>query len=312
MGNLLSNFFSIFTFSIAEGLIWSLLAIGIFITYRILDVADLTTEGSFPMGSAISAAMIVSGFSPILATLMAFVGGMAAGLLSGLIHTKLKIPALLTGIITMTGLYSINQRILGKKPNQPLLGEDTIFSYFEKLGLSNTLTVTIVGLIVVGIAVFGLYSFFRTEIGLSVIATGDNIEMSQANGINTDFTKIIGYMLANGMIALSGSLIAQNNGYADISSGVGTIVIALASIIISEVLFSKQPLLPRMFSVVLGAIIYRFILSLILELPIEASDNKLASAIILVLALSFPLIQKNIQSRLNRQPKQRNKKGGVL
>ncbi|MGX6979242.1 ABC transporter permease [Vagococcus elongatus] len=310
IANFFTNLFSIASFSIAEGLMWSLLAVGIFVTYRILDVADLTTEGSFPLGGAITAALIMSDLPPIVATIGAVFGGMLAGLVSGIIHTKLKIPALLAGIITMTGLYSINSRVMGKKPNQALLGKQTIFNFMDEFNFTSNTVVIIIGLVTVLLVIGLLYTFFRTEIGLSIISTGDNIEMSQANGINTDFTKILGYMIANGMIALSGSLIAQNNGYADISSGIGTIVIGLAAIIISEVLFSKQPLLYRMFSVVLGAIIYRFILALILELPIEANDNKFFSAVILVVALSFPLVQKKLQSNSKRQPKKR--KGGVL
>lgn len=310
IANFFTNLFSIAAFSVAEGLMWSLLAVGIFVTYRILDVADLTTEGSFPLGGAITAALIMADLPPIVATVGAVFGGMLAGLVSGIIHTKLKIPALLAGIITMTGLYSINSRVMGKKPNQALLGKKTIFNFMDEFNFTSNTVVIIIGLVTVLLVIGLLYTFFRTEIGLSIISTGDNIEMSQANGINTDFTKILGYMIANGMIALSGSLIAQNNGYADISSGIGTIVIGLAAIIISEVLFSKQPLLYRMFSVVLGAIIYRFILALILELPIEANDNKFFSAVILVVALSFPLVQKKLQSNSKRQPKKR--KGGVL
>lgn len=310
IANFFTNLFSIAAFSVAEGLMWSLLAVGIFVTYRILDVADLTTEGSFPLGGAITAALIMADLPPIVATVGAVFGGMLAGLVSGIIHTKLKIPALLAGIITMTGLYSINSRVMGKKPNQALLGKKTIFNFMDEFNFTSSTVVIIIGLVTVLLVIGLLYTFFRTEIGLSIISTGDNIEMSQANGINTDFTKILGYMIANGMIALSGSLIAQNNGYADISSGIGTIVIGLAAIIISEVLFSKQPLLYRMFSVVLGAIIYRFILALILELPIEANDNKFFSAVILVVALSFPLVQKKLQSNSKRQPKKR--KGGVL
>ncbi|MBP1041314.1 ABC transporter permease [Vagococcus sp. BWB3-3] len=296
LSNILTNLPSIAVSSISQGLLWSLLAIGVFITYRILDVADLTTEGTFPLGGAIAATAIVNGLSPVIGTLLGFGGGMLAGLISGLLHTKLKIPALLAGIITMTGLYSINSRIMGK-PNVSLLGEERLFSSFEALGFNKENAVIFVGLIIVAIVIVTLYVFFRTEIGLSIVATGDNLEMSEANGINTHTTKILGYMISNGCIALSGALLAQNNGFADLNAGVGTIVIGLASIIISEVLFASQPLFFRMCSIVLGAIIYRFILAIILEFPIEANDNKLFSALILILCLSLPLIKKKMRRK---------------
>lgn len=295
MSSFISIFYnlpSIFTTSLAQGLLWALLGIGVFITYRILDVADLTTEGTFPLGGAITATLIIHQWSPIWATLAAFVGGLIAGLVSGLIHTKLRIPALLTGIITMTALYSINSRVMGKKPNIPLIGEKTLFSISETLQLSKNTTIILVGGIVVLLVILLLYLFFRTEIGFAIIATGDNPDMSEANGIHTHSTKILGYMIANGCIALSGSLLVQNNGFADLNSGVGTIVIGLAAIIISEVLFASQPLLWRLATIVLGAVIYRFILAIILEFPIEANDNKFFSALILIICLSFPLIRE--------------------
>lgn len=290
------NLPSIFLSSLSQGLLWALLAIGVFITYRILDVADLTTEGTFPLGGAIAATAIVNGLPPVVGTFLGFIGGMLAGLVSGLLHTKLKIPPLLAGIITMTGLYSLNSRIMSG-PNVSLIGEQRIFTWFETLGLSKNNAVILVGCLIVLVLILSLFIFFRTEIGLSIIATGDNPDMSQANGINTNTTKILGYMLANGCIALSGALLAQNNGFADLNAGVGTIVIGLASIIISEVLFASQPLLFRMGSIVLGAIIYRFILAIILEFPIEANDNKLFSALILILCLSLPLIKKKFQGK---------------
>lgn len=302
ISTIIRNIPSLFVSSISQGLLWGLLAIGVFITYRILDVADLTTEGTFPLGGAIAATAIVNGFSPLIGTLLGFCGGMVAGLISGLLHTKLKIPALLAGIITMTGLYSINSRIMGK-PNVSLLGEKRLFSGFEALGLKKEYAVIAVGLIIVVLVIDSLYTLFRTEIGLSIVATGDNLEMSEANGINTHTTKILGYMISNGCIALSGALLAQNNGFADLNSGVGTIVIGLASIIISEVLFANQPLFFRLCSIVLGAIIYRFILAIILEFPIEANDNKLFSALILILCLSLPLIKKKLRRK--------NIKGGL-
>ncbi|MBL1224369.1 ABC transporter permease [Enterococcus sp. BWR-S5] len=297
--------------STSQGLLWSLLAIGVFLTYRILDIADLTTEGSFPLGGAVAAVILVkepdtwpSALQPILtshplvlpifALILAFIAGAAAGLVSGILHTKLKIPALLAGIITMTGLYSINSRIMGA-PNISLLGAETIFSQAQKLGIDKVTSVIFVGLIVVAIVIGLLTLFFKTEIGLATRATGDNIEMSQANGINTDSMKMIGYMLSNGCIALAGALLIQNNNFADLNSGIGTIVIGLASIIIAEVLLRNRPLLSRMITIVVGAILYRFILALVLEFNVDPTDLKLFSALILVVCLSSPLIQKKMK-----------------
>jgi putative ABC transport system permease protein len=278
----------------SQGVVWALLAIGVFITFRILDIADLTAEGSFPLGAGIAAISITNGYSPWIATL--------AGLVSGLLHTKLKIPALLAGIITMTGLYSVTSRVM-QAPNIALLGEKTVFSWFQSLGLNKINATIIVGTLIAALVILLLFLFFRTETGLAIRATGDNIDMSEANGINTDNMKMIGYMISNGCIALSGALIAQNNGFADLNSGVGTIVIGLASIIIAEVLFRNQPLLFRLITIVVGAIIYRFILAIVFELNVEPADSKIASAIVLVLCLSLPQIRGKLG--LNKS------KGGV-
>ncbi|WP_308629395.1 ABC transporter permease [uncultured Enterococcus sp.] len=282
------------------------MAIGVFLTFRILDIADLTAEGSFPLGAGIAAVSITNGLSPIVACLLGFLGGAAAGLVSGLLHTKLKIPALLAGIITMTGLYSVTSRIMGA-PNLSLLGQKNVFTWAESLGVSKENAVLIAGLLVALIVVTLLVLFLRTETGLAIRATGDNLAMSEANGINTDTMKIIGYMISNGCIALSGSLLAQNNGFADLNSGIGTIVIGLASIIIAEVLFRNQPLLLRFLTIILGAVIYRFILALVFELNVQPSDSKLASALVLVICLSFPQIQQKL-----KLPKRTKAKGGSI
>lgn len=280
----------------SQGVIWALLAIGVFLTYRILDIADLTTEGSFPLGGGIAAIAITSGFSPWTATFLGFGGGVLAGLVSGLLHTKLKIPALLAGIITMTGLYSVTSRVMGA-PNIALLGKDTVFSPLEDLGLSKINATIIVGGLFSLLVILLLFLFFRTELGLAIRSTGDNIAMSEANGVNTDNMKIIGYMISNGCISLSGALVAQNNSFADLNSGVGTIVIGLASIIIAEVIFRNKPLLFRLFTVVLGAIIYRFILAIVFEFDVEPADAKIASAIVLVLCLSLGQVRGALGSK---------------
>ncbi|MGX7037412.1 ABC transporter permease [Enterococcus hirae] len=300
------NLISIFLSSASQGVLWALLAIGVFLTFRILDIADLTAEGSFPLGAGIAAVSITNGLSPIVACLLGFLGGAAAGLVSGLLHTKLKIPALLAGIITMTGLYSVTSRIMGA-PNLSLLGQKNVFTWAESLGVSKENAVLIAGLLVALIVVTLLVLFLRTETGLAIRATGDNLAMSEANGINTDTMKIIGYMISNGCIALSGSLLTQNNGFADLNSGIGTIVIGLASIIIAEVLFRNQPLLLRLLTIILGAVIYRFILALVFELNVQPSDSKLASALVLVICLSFPQIQQKL-----KLPKRTKAKGGSI
>lgn len=302
----MTNLISIFLSSASQGVLWALLAIGVFLTFRILDIADLTAEGSFPLGAGIAAVSITNGLSPIVACLLGFLGGAAAGLVSGLLHTKLKIPALLAGIITMTGLYSVTSRIMGA-PNLSLLGQKTVFTWAESLGVSKENAVLIAGLLVALIVVTLLVLFLRTETGLAIRATGDNLAMSEANGINIDTMKIIGYMISNGCIALSGSLLAQNNGFADLNSGIGTIVIGLASIIIAEVLFRNQPLLLRLLTIILGAVIYRFILALVFELNVQPSDSKLASALVLVICLSFPQIQQKL-----KLPKRTKAKGGSI
>lgn len=302
----MTNLISIFLSSASQGVLWALLAIGVFLTFRILDIADLTAEGSFPLGAGIAAVSITNGLSPIVACLLGFLGGVAAGLVSGLLHTKLKIPALLAGIITMTGLYSVTSRIMGA-PNLSLLGQKNVFTWAESLGISKEIAVLIAGLLVALIVVTLLVLFLRTETGLAIRSTGDNLAMSEANGINTDTMKIIGYMISNGCIALSGSLLAQNNGFADLNSGIGTIVIGLASIIIAEVLFQNQLLLLRLLTIILGAVIYRFILALVFELNVQPSDSKLASALVLVICLSFPQIQQKL-----KLPKLTKAKGGSI
>ncbi len=280
--------------SLSQGLLWSVMAIGVYITFRILDIADLTAEGSYPLGAAICATGIVSGVNPLLATLMAFGGGLLAGLISGLIHTKLKIPALLTGIVTLTGLYSINLKVLGKA-NVALLGQKTLVTQLYDLGFTKLAAVIILGVLVTLIVILLLTLLMKTQIGLALRSTGDNIPMSASNGIDTDKMKILGYMISNGLIALCGALLSQNNGYADLNSGVGTIVIGLASIIIAEVVIPNLSIGWRLLSIVLGSIIYRLIILAILSIPgMDADLVKLFSAILLATVLFVPELQKKL------------------
>lgn len=281
--------------SISQGLLWSVMAIGVYLTFRILDIADLTAEGSYPLGAAICASSIVSGMNPLLATLLAFLGGLLAGLMSGFIHTKLKIPALLTGIISLTALYSINLKVLGKA-NVALLGQKTLVSQLYDMGFTKTASVMIVGGIFVGLVIVLLTLLMKTQIGLALRSTGDNIPMSEANGIQTDHMKLLGYMLSNGLIAFCGALLCQNNGYADLNAGVGTIVIGLASIIIAEVVIRNLSIGWRLLSVVLGSVIYRLIILAILSIPgMDADLVKLFSAMLLAAVLYLPEWQAKLK-----------------
>lgn len=283
--------------SISQGLLWSIMAIGVYLTFRILDIADLTAEGAYPLGAAVCATGIVNGLNPLVSTFLALFAGMIAGLISGLLHTKMKIPALLTGIVTLTGLYSINLKILGKA-NVALLKQVTLVTQLQDLGLSKTNAVLLIGTVFVVAVILILTLLFNTQIGLAIRSTGDNIPMSEANGINVDKMKIYGYMLSNGLIALCGALLTQNNGYADLNSGTGTIVIGLASVIIAEVVLRNLRLGWRLASVVLGSVIYRLIILAILEIPgMDADLVKLFSAILLAVVLYVPELQKKLNIR---------------
>lgn len=283
--------------SVSQGLLWSIMAIGVYLTYRILDIADLTAEGAYPLGAAICAVGIVNGTNPLLATFFAFLGGMGAGLASGLLHTKLKIPALLTGIVTLTGLYSVNLKVLGKA-NVALLRQTTLVTQLQDMGLSKTNAVMAIGAVFVVVVILLLTLLLKTQVGLALRSTGDNIPMSEANGINVDHMKIYGYMISNGLIALCGALLTQNNGYADLNSGTGTIVIGLASVIIAEVILRNLSIGLRLASVVLGSIVYRLIILAILEIPgMDADLVKLFSAILLAVVLFVPEVQKKVKIR---------------
>ena len=286
--------------TIAQGLLWALLALGVFITFRILDVADLTVEGSFPMGAAISAVLITMGVNPWITVIVAGIGGMVAGAVTGWIHTKLKIPALLAGILTMIALYSVNLHIMGKA-NISLLRMDTVYSAIHSMGISNAVALTIIGVVVTVVVGLFLFWFFGTELGTSIRATGVNPQMIRAQGVNTDSMIVLGLLLSNGFVAVSGALIAQSQGFADIGMGVGTIVIGLASVIIGEVLFASSSVVRKLFgnssfvlslvAVVFGSIIYRIVIATVLYLGMPPNDLKLFTAILVALALSLPTWQ---------------------
>jgi putative tryptophan/tyrosine transport system permease protein len=280
--------------AVSLGLLWAVITTGVYITYRILAIADLTVEGSIVTGAAIAAITITRGGNPYLGILLAFLGGTGAGLITGLLHTQLKIPSLLSGILTMIALYSINLRIMGRA-NISLLQVNTVYSVFERIGLSSTVSVIILGIIIVSSLIGILYWFFGTEIGCAIRATGNNPQMVRAQGINTNTTIIIGLMISNGLVATGGALIAQSQRFADIQMGIGSIVIGLASVIIGEVLFGRRNFASRLLSLAFGAIVYRVIIAMVLKLGMPANDLKLFTAITVAIALSLPVLRSYLK-----------------
>lgn len=273
----------------SQGLIYAILALGLFITFRILNFADMTAEGSLTLGGSVCAVLILSGVNPILSILIAGLAGALAGMVTGFFHTKLKIQAILSGILTMIALYSINIRIMGKA-NLSLLGKKTIFKLFGDTLILNF----ILGIVICAVLLFLMDMFFKTRLGISIRATGDNEQMMRAQGVNTDSKKILALMISNFMCAISGALIAQSQGYSDVNMGTGTIVIALASIVIGEALIRKNLFLYQLIAVVIGSICYRFIIFLVLNLGMSPSDLKLFTAVVAAVLLSLPTIRKTI------------------
>ena len=287
---------SLITSTIGQGLLWGILALGLFLTFRILNFPDMTVEGTFPFGAAICISALVHGVNPIIATILSFLGGMLTGLITGLLYTKGKIPVLLAGILTMTGIYSVNLRILGKT-NVGLLNKATLLNEKFLQRLPDNFPTIVVGLLFAIFIILLLALFLNTDLGQAFIATGDNEKMAQSLGINTDNMKIFGLMLSNGLIGLAGGLLGQNGGYADVNMGIGTMVIGLAAIIIGEVVYGNLSLTARLIAVVIGSIIYRLILLLVLQLGFSTNDFKLISAIILAICMMLPLFEKKFHTR---------------
>lgn len=285
---------NLFVSTVWQGLLWSILALGVFLTYRVLDIADLTVEGSYPLGAAVAISYIAGGGSPIVAILLAFLAAAVAGAVTALLHTKLQIPALLAGILTMIGLYSINLRVMGGRSNISILRMDNVYTFFENFGFEKNESILLCGFLFVVLIVAFLYWFFGTEIGAAIRATGSNKQMIRAQGINTDVTTIICLMMGNGLIGIAGALIGQSQSFADAGMGTGTIVIGLASIIIGEVLFGTRNFMNWLLAVVGGSIAYRFVVALVLQLGFNQNDMKLLTAIIVALALAMPLIKEKI------------------
>ncbi len=297
-----------------QGILWGIMALGVYITYKLLDIADLTVDGSFALGGCTCAVLILAGVNPVIATILAVGAGLLAGLVTGLLHTVFNIPAILAGILTQISLWSINLRIQGGKSNVPLLNDETIISKFvgrsgqatvetaspliQRLGLTQSQASLVVGVVIVVILILIMYWFFGTEIGSALRATGNNEAMIRALGVNTNSTKLLALMLSNGLVAMSGAFVAQMQKYADIGMGQGAIVIALAAIIIGEVLMKRCVNFGlKLASAAVGAVIYFIIRAFVLYLGLNANDMKLISAIIVALALSIPTVSQKLADK---------------
>lgn len=285
----------------AQGLAWGIMAIGVYLTFRILDVADLTVDGSLATGGAVCVVLMQSGMNGWLALLIAFMAGMAAGFVTGMFHTKCGIPAILAGILTQLSLYSINLRIMGGRANTPInvLNFDLLVSQRNVRSLSFDNPLIILLLFVIAVVLI-LYWFFGTEKGCGIRATGANQNMARAQGINTNSNVVLGLMLSNGLVALSGALLAQYQGAADVNMGRGAIVIGLAAVIISEVIFGKlfRNFGLKLFAVAIGAVIYYIVIQIVLQLGLETNDLKLITALIVALFLAIPFWKSRLQSRI--------------
>lgn len=287
----LSSLFNALPGAVAQGLIWGLMAIGVYITFRILDVADLTVDGSLATGGAVAVMLIRAGVNPWAALLCAFAAGMLAGFVTGVFHTKCGIPAILAGILTQLSLYSINLRIMGGKANQAVGVDkyDLLVSqrYVRTVSLDNPLPLLVVFTVAL-IAV--LYWFFGTEKGCSLRATGANPNMARAQGINTNFNIVLGLMLSNGLVAFSGALLSQYQGFADVQMGRGAIVIGLAAVVIGEAVFSKifRNFALKLLSVGIGSVIYYIVMQICIWFKIDTDLLKMLSAIVVAIFLAVP------------------------
>ncbi|HGA0257827.1 TPA: ABC transporter permease [Streptococcus agalactiae] len=277
--------------SVSQGLLWGILGLGIYLTFRILKFPDMTTEGSFPLGGAVCVTLMNQGVNPILATILGMLSGMLAGFVTGLLYTKGKIPTILAGILVMTSCHSIMLMVM-KRAN---LGLNEIQTLKDFLPFSNDLNLLVLGLIAILLVISALIYFLYTRLGQAYIATGDNPDMAKSFGIDTDKMEMLGLIVSNGLIALSGALVSQQDGYADVSKGIGVIVIGLASIIIGEVLYSTGlTLFERLIVIVVGSILYQFLITAVIALGFNTNYLKLFSAIVLGICLMVPVLKTKI------------------
>ncbi len=279
--------------AVAQGVLWGIMVLGVYITFRLLDIADLTVDGSFALGGCVCAVLVVKyNVNPVLALLVATIAGLLAGAITGILHTVFEIPAILAGILTQIALWSINLRVMGGKSNMPLLKVKTLISsVVDMTGLTQSQASLIVGIVVAILMIALLYWFFGTEIGSALRATGNNEDMIRALGVNTKMTKLLALMISNGLVGLSGGLVCQSQKYADIGMGTGAIVIGLAAIVIGEVLMGRlRSFGSKLTSAVVGAVVYFLIRAIVLQLGLSANDMKLFSAVLVALALSIPVM----------------------
>lgn len=273
--------------ALEQGLVYGILAIGVYLTFRVLDFPDLTVDGSFPLGGAVAATLIVGGSDPFIATFVAASSGFIAGITTGILNTKLRISGLLSGILTMTGLYSVNLRVMGRA-NVALLRQKTVLTMVGDAGLPEDACALAVFLIAAAILSYLIVVFLHTEVGLALRATGDNERMIRSLGVDTDSMKILGLGLSNTLVALSGALVAQFQGFADVGMGIGMVVAGLASVIIGEVVVPPRTVARAVVGAVAGSIVYRFVISFALRAGFAPTDLKLVTAIMVVIALAAP------------------------
>ncbi|MBQ8816360.1 MAG: ABC transporter permease [Lachnospiraceae bacterium] len=291
--------------ALSQGVLWGVMVLGVYITFRLLDIADMTCDGSFSLGGCVCAVLIVEfNVNPAIAILVSIIAGSLAGCITGLLHTVFEIPAILAGILTQYSLWSINLRIMGGKSNVPLLKSETIFSgLVEVTGLRNAHIAWGIGIVLAIIVVLILYWFFGTELGSALRATGNNENMIRALGVDIKKTKLIALMIANALVAFAGALVCQSQKYADINMGTGAIVIGLASIVIGEVLFSKfKSFYMKLASAVVGCCTYFVIRAVVLWLGLDPNDMKLLSAIIVALALATPVALRKYRTKKAYSP----------
>ena len=285
--------------AVEQGLVYGIMVLGVYLTFRVLDFPDLTVDGSLPLGAAIASVAITKGISPFAALFMAAAAGFLAGMVTALLNTKLKVLHLLASILTMTALYSINIRIMGG-PNVSLLGQPTVFDPLKKLGLPGYWAAPLIFMIIAVIVTILIVWFLHTELGQALMATGDNPKMITSCGVNTHNMILMGVGLSNALVAFSGALVAQNQGAADVTMGVGTIIAGLASVIVGETLFGNRSILRACFAALLGSIVYRVAIALALgvrwgRFAFTPSDLNLITALLVIVALSVPHIKRRFQ-----------------
>ncbi len=286
--------------AVGQGILWGIMVLGIYITFRLMDIADLTVDGSFALGGSVCAAMVVDkGMNPVAALVICLIAGMIAGAVTGILHTVFEIPAILAGILTQISLWSVNLKVMGKS-NMNLGKAETPFSWLkETLGISQSQSMILAGLVVTVLVIVFLYWFFGTELGSAMRATGNNEDMVRALGGNTNRYKLLALTVSNGLVGLSGGLVCQGQGYADIQMGTGAIVIGLAAIIIGEVLLGRLvPFYWKLIAVVAGSVIYQIIRAVVLRLGFDSDNMKAPTAIIVVVALAIPVLMARYRQKM--------------